>query len=68
MRAVRLRQSGFVSLRDQAEVGEGASLRLQLLAGGADWAAASTARSILAGEGAYAEVVRRLARPRPAAA
>ena len=56
MRDVRLRQeAGFVSLRDEAEVGEGASLVSNVLAVG-PMGTRIDASIILAGEGAYAEM------------
>jgi Fe-S cluster assembly protein SufD len=56
MRAVRLKQeAGFVSLRDEAEVGEGASLVSNILAVG-PMGSRIDAAVTLAGEGAYAEV------------
>ena len=56
MRDVRLTQeAGFVSLRDEAEVGEGASLVSNVLAVG-PMGTRIDASIILAGEGAYAEM------------
>jgi len=56
MRDVRLSQeAGFVSLRDEAEVGEGASLVSNVLAVG-PMGTRIDASIILAGEGAYAEM------------
>ena len=55
MRAVRLLQAdGFVSTRDEAELGEGASL-IQTTLGAGDAGARVDASVVLAGEGAYAE-------------
>jgi Fe-S cluster assembly protein SufD len=56
MRDVRLKQeAGFVSLRDEAEVGEGASYDSNVLAVG-PMGSRIDASVTLAGEGAYAEV------------